>query len=192
MKSLSFQQKLWLPLAASLLCLCTVSLFQVQQAHELQVSERKADLANLDKAALTIVQGYAAGAAAGKFSEAEARQRAMAALKTMRYGEDGLAGTRFFDFELGKGASKLRIYSLLDYSRFTLFLFGEAGRVENLPSFVKVIRIGSIPGEGLWAKDVVYAGRAVLVRPDAYIAGESSLGDVSERIGDWLAEFVGG
>lgn len=110
----------------------------------------------------------------------------------IRYGEDGLAGTRFFDFELGKGTSKLRIYSLLDYSRFTLFLFGEAGRVENLPSFVKVIRIGSVPGEGLWAKEAVYAGRAVLVRPDAYIAGESSLGDVSERIGDWLAEFGGG
>ncbi|MRX10310.1 methyl-accepting chemotaxis protein [Pseudoduganella sp. FT25W] len=89
MKKITFKQKLWLPLIASLVCLCAISVFHVMEARDLRYAERKADLADVAKAALTIVQGLSADAAAGKISEAEARTRAKEVLKSIRYGEDG-------------------------------------------------------------------------------------------------------
>ncbi|MYM74555.1 methyl-accepting chemotaxis protein, partial [Duganella sp. FT134W] len=89
MKKITFKQKLWLPLVASLVCLCAISVFHIMEARELRYAERKADLADVAKAALTIVQGLAADAAAGKLSEAEAQTRAKSVLKSIRYGEDG-------------------------------------------------------------------------------------------------------
>jgi methyl-accepting chemotaxis protein len=89
MMRLTFRQKLWLPLIASLACLCGVSVYHVMQARALRFEERRADLADLDKSALTIVQGFAAEAAAGRLGEQEAQRRAKAVLNTMRYGEDG-------------------------------------------------------------------------------------------------------
>ncbi len=86
---LTFRQKLWLPLAASLACLCAVSLFYVLQARQLRFDERRADIADVGKSALSIVQGFAADAAAGRLSDAEARRRALDVLNDMRYGEDG-------------------------------------------------------------------------------------------------------
>jgi methyl-accepting chemotaxis protein len=89
MKRLTFRQKLWLPLLASLLCLCATSIFYTLQARELRFTERRTALADIGKAALTIVQGYAAEAAAGKLTAAEAQTRAKAVLNNMRYGDDG-------------------------------------------------------------------------------------------------------
>ena len=89
MKRLTFGQKLWLPLAASLACLCSVAVYQVMQARDLRFEERRADLADLGKSALTIVQGFAAEEAAGRLTRQEAQRRARAVLYTMRYGDDG-------------------------------------------------------------------------------------------------------
>jgi methyl-accepting chemotaxis protein len=89
MKRLTFRQKLWLPLLASLLCLCTVAVLDLVEARELRYAERKAGLADVAKAALTVVQGFAAEADAGKLSVVEAQARAKAVLKNMRYAEDG-------------------------------------------------------------------------------------------------------
>jgi len=89
MNKLTFKQKLWLPLIASLLCLCAISLFHVMEARDLRFTERRADLADVAKASLKIVEGFAAEAAAGTLTEAEAKIRAKAVLKNIRYGEDG-------------------------------------------------------------------------------------------------------
>jgi methyl-accepting chemotaxis protein len=86
---LTFRQKLWLPLAASLACLCAVSGYDVLQARDLRVAERKADLANVGKMARSVVADFAAQAQAGRMSEDEAKTRAKAVLKAMRYGDDG-------------------------------------------------------------------------------------------------------
>ena len=86
---ITFRQKLWLPLAASLLCLAALSAWYVQEARALRYAERKADIADVGKAALSVVQGFAADAAAGRLSETEARRRAMDVLADIRYGEDG-------------------------------------------------------------------------------------------------------
>jgi methyl-accepting chemotaxis protein len=89
MKRLTFRQKLWLPLLASLLCLCATALFYTLQARDVRFSERRANLADVDHAALSIVQGFAAQAAAGKLTVAAAQLQARSALNTMRYGADG-------------------------------------------------------------------------------------------------------
>ncbi|MDN4052038.1 methyl-accepting chemotaxis protein [Massilia sp. YIM B02763] len=85
----TFRQKLWLPLVASLACLCAVSVFQVLEARDLRFSERRADLADVSKVALSAVQGFAADAAAGRLTDAQAQAQAKAVLKNLRYGEDG-------------------------------------------------------------------------------------------------------
>lgn len=89
MIKLTFQKKLWLPLAVSLVAICTISVLNVLDARTLRYEERRADLSNIDQAALKIVDGFAAQAAAGEMTEAEAQRQAKAVLKTIRYGEDG-------------------------------------------------------------------------------------------------------
>jgi methyl-accepting chemotaxis protein len=64
MKQLTFKQKLWLPLFASLVCLCAISVFHVMEARDLRFTERKADLADVAKVALKVVEGLAHEAAA--------------------------------------------------------------------------------------------------------------------------------
>jgi hypothetical protein len=63
MKQLTFKQKLWLPLFASLVCLCAISVFHVMEARDLRFTERKADLADVAKVALKVVEGLAHEAA---------------------------------------------------------------------------------------------------------------------------------
>src|SRR5450830_1607409 len=89
MKKLTFQKKLWLPLAASLLCICAISAFHILEARSLRFDERRADLSNVDQAAFKIVEGFAADAAAGKMTVEEAQRQAKAVLRNIRYGEDG-------------------------------------------------------------------------------------------------------
>src|SRR5450830_1677416 len=86
---LSFQRKLWLPLAASLLCILAISIYDAIEARALRFEERQTALANVDKAALTIVEGFAAQARQGLISEEQARAGARAVLKNIRYGDDG-------------------------------------------------------------------------------------------------------
>lgn len=84
----------------------------------------------------------------------------------VRYGNEGLPGTRVHDFEVNEST---RIYSLLDYTKFTLLVFGDLEEAQNLPEFVQVIRINSRFG-GLKSENCPYTNQAILVRPDGYIA----------------------
>lgn len=79
----------------------------------------------------------------------------------IRYGEEGLVGSRLYDFEVLYQGKTTRLYSLLDYSKFTLFTFGKEGPGIALPDHVQSIHIS--------APDSVYAEMSILVRPDAYI-----------------------
>jgi hypothetical protein len=92
----------------------------------------------------------------------------------IRYGEQGLGGSRLFDFEVFDGIVKTRLYSLLDYTKFTLLIFGDSEAILNLPEFVKIIQIHSSKYQtGYWTHSTQYINRAILVRPDSYI--ESSV-----------------
>jgi len=89
MALLTFQRKLWLPLVASLTCICAISVVNILETRTLRYEERQADLANVDQAALKIVEGFARDAGAGKMPLEEAKLRAKSVLNDIRYGEDG-------------------------------------------------------------------------------------------------------
>ena len=94
----------------------------------------------------------------------------------IRYGKKGLPGSRLFDFEVYKGTAKTRLYTLLNYTQFTLLIFGERKVDLNLPEFVKVIQISSKKcTDSYWTEDSTYINQAVLVRPDSYIESFMSL-----------------
>jgi 2-polyprenyl-6-methoxyphenol hydroxylase-like FAD-dependent oxidoreductase len=86
----------------------------------------------------------------------------------VRYGEAGLIGTRLFDMEIREGSKGQRLYSRLDYSKLTLLIFD--GFEVAAPDAVQVLRISTRPkADGLWTECKEYEGKAILVRPDAYI-----------------------
>ena len=106
----------------------------------------------------------------------------------IRYGAAGLPGSRIFDFEIFDGSVKTRLYSLLDYSKFTLLIFGSCNTSElKLPEYVKVIQIfpdlGAPPSsrhlpitqKSLWTNNTQYKDQAILVRPDSYIQSSAPL-----------------
>lgn len=93
----------------------------------------------------------------------------------VHYGE-GIEGSRLFDMEVHDGSSTIRLYSLLDYRRFTLLLFGDPEMGIDVPGSVTVIRITSQERpEGYWADKSPYADHAILVRPDSYIERSTPL-----------------
>ncbi len=112
----------------------------------------------------------------------------------IRYGEEGIKGTRVFDFELFEGDKKTRLYSLLDYTKFTLLIFGDCALNQKIPAFVNVIHVHSAQtsaqdsaqnAERIWADNAPYTNQAILVRPDSYIQDVAPLNKI-----DSLFEFA--
>jgi 3-(3-hydroxy-phenyl)propionate hydroxylase len=89
----------------------------------------------------------------------------------IRYGEEGIRGTRLPDMLLSSGK---RLYSLLDYSKYTLIIFSEETIELDPPKHLKVVHV-SRP-----MSHPPFEGKAVLVRPDSYIEGMASLNKHSE------------
>lgn len=91
----------------------------------------------------------------------------------IRYGNKGLSGSRLYDLEINSGDKKLRLYSLLDYNFFTLFLFSAQEIKLNLPKFINFIQVyPNEKTERYWTDDIYYNNQGILVRPDSYIASE--------------------
>lgn len=86
---LSFVQKLWLPLALSLMCLAGVSIYNAYQTRETRLDERKTDLKHTLDLALSAVKIFGDQVTARSMSVAEAQERAMDSIRNMRYGENG-------------------------------------------------------------------------------------------------------
>ncbi|EOW9101842.1 FAD-binding protein [Vibrio cholerae] len=109
----------------------------------------------------------------------------------IRYSEEGLAGTRMWDFVLNQGTEITRLYSLLNYARWTLFLFSDDECVVDVPPHVHVIRIGTQSENAQhWTRHAPYPGQAVLVRPDAYIEWVTPLHQVHSVLAEGvLTEF---
>ncbi len=94
----------------------------------------------------------------------------------IRYGEQGVRGSRLFDFEIFNGIIKTRLYSLLDYAKFSLLVFGDREINFNLPEFINVIQIHSNANQThYWSDNSHYENQAILVRPDSYIESSTSL-----------------
>jgi methyl-accepting chemotaxis protein len=86
---LSFTQRLWLPLTLSLLCLSGISIYDAHQTKDVRLDERKTDLIHATEIALGVIKTYHDQAIAGSLSEADAKMRAMDAVRNIRYGGGG-------------------------------------------------------------------------------------------------------
>jgi len=80
----------------------------------------------------------------------------------IRYGQEGLEGTRLHDFEITIGRDKKRIYSLLKYNEFSLLIFDQPEIHLNIPTFINIIHLNS-------SESSPYKNQILLVRPDSYI-----------------------
>ncbi|WDZ95000.1 methyl-accepting chemotaxis protein [Herbaspirillum sp. WKF16] len=148
MSMLTFQRKLWLPLVASLTCICAISVLHVFDARKLRYEERQADLANVDQAALKIVEGFAEDAGAGKISLDEAKRQAKSVLNDIRYGEDGYIAI------LGMDATAIQNPALPQNDGKDMSGFKDPA---GFPVFQEVARMAASPsGEGflryLWVR----------------------------------------
>lgn len=98
----------------------------------------------------------------------------------IRYSKEGDSGSRLYDFEVFKGEKKTRLYSLLDYSQFSLLLFGYNKVIPELPKHVKLIPIHlEASKDSFWTKCTQYENQAILVRPDSYIQAVAPLNKIA-------------
>lgn len=92
----------------------------------------------------------------------------------IRYQEKGLLGSRLFDMKIYDGIVEKRLYSLLEYTTYTLLIFGDHVMDMDVPALTKVITIYDKPfANHYWTHNASYMNQAILVRPDGYI--ESSI-----------------
>ena len=89
MVKLSFQQKLWVPLICSLVCIVAIFFFDALQARNIRVEERSRDLHNIGDTGVSIVKEFGDKAASGALTKEEAQKQAMEAIKGLRYAKDG-------------------------------------------------------------------------------------------------------
>ncbi|WP_298623970.1 FAD-binding protein [uncultured Legionella sp.] len=105
----------------------------------------------------------------------------------IRYEDQGLSGSRLFDFTINDGKATTRIYSLLDYTKFTLLLFGSCDVLPTVPKFIQVIHIDPAQCKEYSGRACTrYINQAILVRPDAYIHSAAPL-DQMESLLEWSA-----
>ncbi|HSY26457.1 MAG TPA: cache domain-containing protein, partial [Burkholderiaceae bacterium] len=97
MNKLSFQQKLWVPLLCSLLCIAAIFIYDLSQIRSIRIDERSNDIVNIDDVALSVVKHFGELAQAGTLTKEQAQQQAMAAVRSMRYGKDGYLSISSFD-----------------------------------------------------------------------------------------------
>jgi 2-polyprenyl-6-methoxyphenol hydroxylase-like FAD-dependent oxidoreductase len=106
----------------------------------------------------------------------------------IRYGDQGLRGRRLYDFPVFEQNRERRLYSLLDYTQFTLLVFDNRKVNLELPKYLKLIQIVPCQSEvGFWTTSHYYTHLAVLVRPDSYIAATAPV----ETIETILSDFFG-
>lgn len=90
---------------------------------------------------------------------------------------------RIFDFEVFDENRRTRLYSLLEYTRFTLFIFSDHPYEISLPNCVRLIQIYSRKtAKRYWAEDCPYTNQVILVRPDSYIEASESLDKIEQLL----------
>ena len=100
----------------------------------------------------------------------------------IRYEGEGLKGQRLYDFEVRKNNQVMRVYSLLDYAKYTLLVFGDQEINFEIPPYITLIQI--LPEEsqdGYSTDSRFYANQAILVRPDSYIESCMQLDEITSK-----------
>ena len=108
----------------------------------------------------------------------------------IRYGESGIVGTRIYDFKVNQGKKLNRLYSLLDYTKFTLLYFGNEKLNLELPSYIKLIQIYSTDSiQNYWTDNNYYKNQVVIVRPDTYIELTGDLNEVNSLVKELISKY---
>ena len=108
----------------------------------------------------------------------------------IRYSENGIAGTRVYDFMVDNGKEKKRLYSLLDYTKFTLLYFSDQKINLELPDFVKLLQIHPDSSQqGLWTDSKYYKDQIIVVRPDSYIESAGPLSETDSLINKLVHKY---
>jgi methyl-accepting chemotaxis protein len=89
MKTLTFAQKLWLPLYVSLGCLTALTGWDAWSLRDVRIEERKNDLANNADNVVSLVNQYAELERCGVLTRDAAQKEAMERIRGMRFGKDG-------------------------------------------------------------------------------------------------------
>ncbi|WP_425219574.1 methyl-accepting chemotaxis protein [Ralstonia solanacearum] len=89
MSKLSFRQKLWLPLAFSLIALTLLSVFYAYQARGIRIEERKNTLVSVTSMALNLAKQYDDLVRGGVLTKEEAQKQALERFGALRYDKDG-------------------------------------------------------------------------------------------------------
>ncbi|MFM0007993.1 methyl-accepting chemotaxis protein [Paraburkholderia dipogonis] len=89
MKTLTFAQKLWLPLFLTVACLTAITAFDAWSLRQVRIEERENDLANNADNVVSLVRQYADLAQHGVLMRDAAQNEAMERIKGMRFGKDG-------------------------------------------------------------------------------------------------------
>lgn len=86
---LSLKQKLWLPLALSLLALLSVFAFDNYQLYQAQLQERKTSLQQIVNIAMQITQDYEKLVQSGVLTQEVAQRQALQRISSIRFGQEG-------------------------------------------------------------------------------------------------------
>ncbi|MGK5027117.1 methyl-accepting chemotaxis protein [Janthinobacterium sp. RB2R34] len=89
MNTLSFKQKLWIPLVCSLLCIAIIFVYNAFEVRKIRIEERSADITNAADLGLGAVKMFGELAVSGALTTAEAQKQALAVIRSMRFGETG-------------------------------------------------------------------------------------------------------
>ena len=89
MNHLTLRKKLWIPLVLAWLGLLLLTVTHAFQTRQLQLADRRGELANVVDMSLSLVRDYAEQARQGKLSEEDAKAQATARIAAQRYGKDG-------------------------------------------------------------------------------------------------------
>ncbi|NVM78991.1 methyl-accepting chemotaxis protein [Duganella sp. SG902] len=200
MNKLSFQQKLWVPLICSLLCITAIFVFETIQTRNIRLEERKNDLRNVDDMALNIVKQFGDKAAAGTLSKEEAQKQAMDVIRALRYAKDGYFtisngtlslmhpikpennGKDLTDLKDPKGTYVYRAIAataaLPEGGGFVSYYWSRPGSTEPVPKLSRVVRYDPwnwALTTGVYTDDIDDAFRAALLKSAGWLAAVCAL-----------------
>ena len=219
MKNLSFEQKLWLPLILSLLCIFVIFVHGAIQTRDLRMEERQKDLTNVNQVGLSIVKHFDAQATAGQITKEEAQRRAIDVVRSLRFGEDGYTAIASKDMislmnpfapqNNGKNMSGFKdINNYYLYreiaaagastagSGYVRYVWPRPGGKEPLPKTSRVDRYGPWGWDlitGVYMDDIDRAFKAELLQSGSVLLGVTLLlGFIVTRINQSLRQTIGG
>jgi methyl-accepting chemotaxis protein len=219
MPTLTFKQKLWLPVICALLCLTAVAVVDALQLRTTRFEERQQALTDMNDAALNIVRRYAAEASSGKTDLAGAQRRAMTTLDSIRYAGDSYVslisadgtilqnpgnpasnGKNMLDFRDADGVYIFREFARIagtaEGSGFVHFLWQRPGKQEATPKLARVSSYkpwGWVFLTGVYTDDIeADFHRSLMISALGLVAAGTVLLLVSGAVNRSLSRALGG